>query len=338
MSDELITHRGNAKDLHEFIPVFKDEIGGYHSTWRTPESFYEHVSKLERSKAWTDAGWDHDKRWSGTTNMEEALSLAKNGWKEGMEQVERTRERTLARNPVRPQAIRYGITGTTPNVPRAIAGNIFNMKAPDLHKSTRRPVITLVSNMAANCGVPAEQISNRAAVVAAIVDQIETAGYATEVLATSTSQGSMWGGKKGFSSCVTVCVKQSDQYADVNRLAFALGHVSMFRRMAFADWGTDQSNRSGLGEGLGSNNEIKPTEDMNFRHIYSLPSPERMGELFKDEETAATKGYDYLINSLRKQKCPALPPLREDEMAAFKAKAAELIKKYPWKTEDDVEF
>ncbi len=334
MSDELITHRGNAKDLHEFIPAFPEGQEGYHSTWRTPEAFYEHVSKLDRSKAWSDAGWEHDKNWSGTSNMDEALSLAKNGWKEGMEQVERTRTRTMAQNPVRPQAVRYGIAGTVPNVPRAIAGNIFNMKEHAPHKSTRRPVITLVSNMAANCGVPAVQISNRAAVVAAIVDQIESAGYATEVLATSTTKG--YG--KGFSSAVTVCVKKSDQYADVNRLAFALGHVSMFRRLTFADWGTDASNRSGLGSGLGSNNEIKPTEDMNFRNIYSLPSPERMGELFKDEETASTKGYDYLINSLRKQKCPALPPLREDELAAFKAKAAEMIKKYPWKTGDDVEF
>lgn len=310
--DENIKHRGNAKELTEFIPVLHGKKG-YHSTWSTPEAFTNHIKHLERSKAWTDAGWEHGSDWSGTKDMESAIKLAEDGWKEGIEQVERVRNRTAYKHPVQNRTVRYDLAGTVPNVPRAIAGNVFNMKAPEATKSRRRPVITLVSNMAANCGVSAETISNRSAVVAAIIDQIETAGFACEVIATATTKGSSWGGEKNFASAVSVVVKKSDQYADVKRLAFSLGHTAMFRRMVFADWGTDEANKGGLGRSLGSNLEIVPDEDMNFKNIYSLPSPERMEKLFRTEEVASTDGFDFLIKSLKAQKCPAFPPFTEQE-------------------------
>ncbi len=315
-----ITHRGNAKELDEFVPVVtKDVKNGYHSTWQSPEQFYSHVKSLQKGDAWQTAGWDRGKQWYGTESLDEAIDLAENGWKEGIERVERLRSRTIAQNPMRAQPIRYGIAGSTPCVPRAVAGNIFNMRAPDLARSKRRPVITIVSNMAANCGISETVISNRAAVVAAMVDQIESAGFSCEVIATATSAGG-WRGDSEFKAATSIVVKRSDQYADVGRMSFALGHSSMFRRFVFNDWGTAGVCQKGLGSSLGSNLELTHDDDLNFRGIYSLPSPEQSRDLFKDEETSATKGLAWLIDEMKAQNCPAFPAFTPEEREAHKAK------------------
>ncbi len=316
-----LRHRGNAKELDEFVPVISENCtDGYHSTWQSPEQFYKHVKSLDKSSAWQQSGWTPGKDWYGTETLEEAIDLAENGWKEGIERVERLRARTIAQNPMRAQPIRYGIAGSTPCVPRAVAGNIFNMRAPDIARSKRRPVITIVSNMSANCGIGEHVISNRAAVVAAMVDQIESAGFSCEVIATATTRG--W--RHGYKAATSIVVKRSDQYADVGRMSFALGHSSMFRRFVFNDWGTEPSAREGLGHGLGSNLELTHDDDLNFRGIFSLPSPEKNRDLFQDEETSATKGLQFLIDEMKAQNCPAFPAFTPEEKEAYLAKTKKL--------------
>ena len=170
--------KGNALELCNFFPYVD-----YHSTWDTPEAFARHVASIDEKSAWDDAAWERGSGFSGTENMAEALELARTGWKEGVARIEKIRANIHAMHPVLVKAVRYDIAGSVANVPRAISGNPLNMKANDLSKSRRRPVITLISSMSANCGISKEAITNQAAVVAAIIDQIETQGYACEVIA-----------------------------------------------------------------------------------------------------------------------------------------------------------
>lgn len=296
---------GNAEEIPQYtLPGYS-----FSSAWSSPEAFANYIEKQKRSKAWCDAGWGHDEGWSGTKDMETAIKMAREGWKEGADQVERLRRLIEANNPTSPRLIRYGIAGTTPNVPRAIAGIPVNMRVPDLTKSRKKPVITLVSNMSANWTVGAKHISNRAAAVAAIIDKIESSGYSCEVLSTATTRGGSWwaGGSKDYTAATTVCLKRSDQPVDIVRLSYGLGHASMFRRLVFADWGVEPTAQNGLGEGLGCNCEIFLPESDEFdnKAIYTIPSAEGISKLFETEELSMTEGMNHLLRELKKQGCPA---------------------------------
>lgn len=309
MTEHLI---GNAKELNDLIPGFD-----YHSAWDTPEAFSRHVEAMDKKEAWSDAGWDGDMHFTGTKNMDEALLLAAEGWKEGATRVERLRSGILAANPTLPKVIKFSLAGSYPDVPRAISGNPINMRTTDLAKSRRRPVITLLSNMSANCGVDKAAITNRAAVVAAIIDQIEAAGYACEVIATAPTRGSMWRGCSEFKALTSIMVKKSSQPVDLVRLAYGLGHASMFRRLIFADWGIYKPLEDKIGSGLGSSCSFE-RKPLNEKGIYVLPSAEGNSSKFKTEEIAAKEGLDFIIKSLTAQGCPAFTGTPEEVEAAKK--------------------
>lgn len=300
------TEVGDAPQLREFLPSLgKGHF--FHSAWSSPEQLAKHIRSADRSQEWGDSGWDGTEAFTGTKTMEEALDMAENGWAEGIDKVFRLRADILAKNPIRMQPVKFGIAGATPDVPRAIAGNIFNMRIPDMSKSKRRPVITLVSNMTANCGVEKEMITNRAAVVAAIIDRIETAGYAVEVVSTAMAQS----GK--FKAATSVIVKEAGHAVDTGKLAYGLGHSSFFRRLVFASWSGDKRCQD-IGYGLGI--PFEPAQgELAEKNIFILPSSQYKRELFKTEELAGKEGLEMLVQRLANQKCPAFAdiPFKQEE-------------------------
>lgn len=283
----------------------------YHSTWDSPEAFSRYIEGLDRNRSWKSSGWDRgDKDFYGTGTMDEALQLSRYGWKEGAAKIEALRAKIKAANPTRPKLIKYAIAGAVPNVPRAVAGNLFNMREPRQGKSLKKPVITLVANMSANCTITPDMISNRAAVIAALIDEIENAGYSCEVMATAMSRGG-WspfgGGDDKFKAATTVIVKPSHQPVDLMKLSFAVGHAAMFRRLIFADWCAEPSTKNGLGSGLGNAGGGFQEEEAALleKGIYLLPSAETMSQYFKNDDTTMDKGLPYIIQYLKDKGCPA---------------------------------
>lgn len=299
---------GDSPELNDYIPNMK---GCYsHSTFSSPEVFSRHIESLDRSKAWDACGWDEGEKFYGTNNMREAIDLGINGWKEGADQVENVRNYIKTLYPTHYRAIKYGIAGSVPSVPRAVAGNIFNMRNDDLAKSKKRPIITLVSHMGALGYVKKESLTNRAAVVAALIDEIESKGFSCEVIATAVSTGA-----SNFTTATSVVVKRSDQSVDICRLAFGLGHASVFRRFVFADRGTSAFCRGKLGYGMGSTAKID-REGLAEIGAYVLPSCNECPSNFETPELAGTKGLKFLVNELRKQGCPAFEKWTEKEELA----------------------
>jgi hypothetical protein len=292
---------GNGLQLDHLLPKQT-----YHSLWESPEAFARYIETITGKSSWCEAGLDKgDESFYGTKTMEDALVLAKNGWTEGAEKVEALRSRIAAANPKAPKLIQHGIAGATPNVARAVAGNIFNMRVPDASKSHKKPVITLMANMSANCMISKDSISNRAAVICALVDEIENSGYSCEVIATAMSRGS-WNGDSNFKAATSVIIKASHQPVDIKKLAFGIGHASMFRRLIFADWGSEKRCKSGLGHGLGNAGcGFKEEEkEMLDKGIYLLPSAETRQELFKDDATSMEQGLPYIMQFLKEKGCP----------------------------------
>lgn len=297
---------GDGLQLDHLLPKMS-----YHSLWDSPEAYARYIETLNPSQSWNgpDAWTSTSEFYGQTKNMKETLSLCQNGWKEGAEKIEALRAYIKAANPRAPRLIRHGLAGATPNVPRAVAGNLFNMRQPGSSESRKKPVITLVANMSASCGIDSEMISNRAATLAAIIDEIEASGFSCEVIATAMSQG-----RAGFRAATSVIVKPSHQPVDVMKLAFSLGHASFFRRMIFADWETQDVCQKGLGYGLGTIRTEAYKRDQEAlleKAIYMLPSNQERSEYFKDDVTAMEKGLPFILQHLKELGCPPFKALKE---------------------------
>ena len=144
----------------------------------------------------------------------------------------------------------------------------------------------------------AQEFIHRAAVVTALIDQIESSGYACEVIGfASTTDGD------DLHTQVSVQLKNSNQPVDLARLAFGLGHPAMFRRLIFAQWGIDDFNKD-LGQCLGFSGCVTDG-GLADKGIYIIPSINGTG-VFETEEKAQKEGLEYIIKSLKEQGCPAI--------------------------------
>lgn len=305
----LVRELGDAPDLTRLMRSDTSDDKGRETiiaSWSSLERFARQFIGDNGSKWWASRNvrnsWSED--FNGCESFDTALDLAINGWKEGGEIIERTRGYIRALNPLSTRVTRYGIAGTSPNVPRAIAGEILNMRLPEIGKSKKKKTITIIYNMCENGGANAEAISNKAAVAAALIDEIESKGFACEVI--SAVATTSWSGKVG-KAFEYVRIKESHHPIDINRLAFGLGHAAMFRGLFFADM-QRHHEFAPIGQGLGCAASTRPTKELNEEQIYTITAANLMNiGLFKDIDTAVTDGLNRIVSDLQRQGCPAFP-------------------------------
>jgi hypothetical protein len=288
----------------ETIAIFPKTY--WHSSWKSLESFSRHVQSMDKSRAWDDTAWSTSGSYSDFfgISMPDALKLAENGWKEGVEKVDKLAKLIYALNPEFKKPTAYGVAGSTPNVARAIAGNPLNMRLVEPASSRKRPVLTIVANMCESGGTQAEHITNKASTLIAVIDQIEAKGYGVEIIALAQTNTNYRSEEKGdYSSCyiTSVKIKEAHHPMDVARLAFGIGHVGMFRRLVFADWGYSPNTRK-IGSHFGYVSQMHPNKVLQEQHIYVIPKG--VGS-FTDEDTCAKEGVSWIIDNLKKQGCPA---------------------------------
>ncbi len=299
MTKQNIERRGDNQTLRDIIPEPKG-MKLWASYWESPEALCAHVETLNNgAQNWNDRAWTAGESFTGSASMAEAIRLCRAGWPAGAARVAALRDKINAANPIGPRVIKWDVAGAVASVPRALAGNPLNMRRIDSAKLRRRPVLTLLSDMSANGGVEANAITNRAAVVAAIVDAIEAKGFSCHVVTFEYSTRDKLG------QIVAATVKESDAAADIGRLAFGLGHCSMFRRLSWAAFTCDRFTAP-LGQGLGAQTELNIPE-CNARGAYVIRTAGVNERAFATEEQAATAGLAWLISELQKQNCPAFP-------------------------------
>ena len=103
---------GDAGDLDHLLPTLH-----CHSAWSSPEKYASYIESLDKDSAWQKAGWTHDGDFTGTKDMEEAIAMARYGWKEGAEKIEKLRGMISAMYPRSLRPVAYGLAGSTPDVP-----------------------------------------------------------------------------------------------------------------------------------------------------------------------------------------------------------------------------
>jgi len=264
------------------------------------DSLAEAIEFADKGKRGSDfsASSREEGDWSGTPNWPYMLKVAENGWTKGralvaasLETIFSTGAATLANA----AAIDYDIAGHYPDTALASSGETFAMiNAGDL--SAEKPVVKLVVNITASAGIKAKHLANRGAAVAALVDQIESAGHSCEIHAVRSTVG-----YQDHFTCECVVVKRAGERLGVDEIAFGLGHPSMLRRVCFALMENDPfTNRKGFAGGYGMPRDIPadalPADAIYFEGIDNdrkgYDSPENAMKLIRGiyEKQAEAKG------------------------------------------------
>lgn len=181
---------------------------------------------------WTsgDVPWtSNDPDWyGGTRSMEETVDLARNGWREGRERMERgMRAVAEKRRDVRPAA-HYDVAGAFPSIPRAVAGDPLSMVNHKPNLRAAMPVVRILFERWIYAYLDPQAIMNYGIALLSYVDALETAGYSVECYLIFSAEGG------GEYHQTIVPYKLAGEALDLDRAAFALAHPSVTRRLEFA--------------------------------------------------------------------------------------------------------
>jgi hypothetical protein len=177
--------------------------------------------------------------WHGTYSFEDTLGLISNGWPEGRAIVGRyTQEYGKIWQKFFPSQD-YGnhfqpsTQGAIPLVDQVIIGNPENMLEffPDeslSDKFTGNKLQRMLVSCIVHCGISIETILQRGALIAALINSMELAGFNIELnLSWKTTSG-------GMTMLPSLTLKNFQDRLDTDKLAFCLAHSSMLRRVIFA--------------------------------------------------------------------------------------------------------
>lgn len=194
---------------------------------------------------------DDDKKFRGTASWDEAKQLADDGWAKGRAKVAANLAAIFesgAASLTSMPAVTHEVGGAYPDVPLYVAGEVAHMVNEGDDQLGHRPIIRLLIDLTASCAINQSQLANRGAAVAALVDQIESAGNSCEVWCTFATESN----RKLFAPLISV--KTAGAPLPIDELAFAIGHPSMLRRVMFALIEADDF-----------------TDNADFEHGYGMP-------------------------------------------------------------------
>ena len=177
----------------------------------------------------------HRTNWTGTETFEEALSLARNGWPEGRELMEKVLEAYRPKAYQRPiPKTSWDVAGATPDVPRYVAGAPDAMIPPDDMHAEQKPIVRLVVHITYAAVVSPQAIINWGAAMVSHIHKMEEAGLQVEVTGVWYSTPSERAASGGPHVAIRFPLKAADQQLNLDRLAFWLAHPSSLRRIEFS--------------------------------------------------------------------------------------------------------
>jgi len=179
--------------------------------------------------------------WSGGTSWEQAKQLAINGWKEGLEEVEKYRAQLapfITDKILRPLQV-YSVSGYNVDV-GAFLSNDPECFISRVYEERNYPgkIFKIVCSISFSAAIQPETIIQRGAMICALVDALEFAGHRAEVICNFSAARDQYyrdgrNKEQGWFE-VDVKVKPSDQPVELSSLAFCLAHPSMLRRIVFS--------------------------------------------------------------------------------------------------------
>jgi hypothetical protein len=237
----------------------------------------------------------HRNEWQGTDSYDEAEQLALNGWSEGVGRIvdfsERLSEQVSRRLPA------HGMDLWEEGGEIDVASYLDGQRAcmwTWAEQDNKRPVVTVTVNVTARSSITTEEYTVGGALVAALVDALESSGKRVEldIMNSVESVGDSW---DTTNLTISANVKRPEEALDLGAIAYAVAHPSMLRRTVFAikeraprEW--TRQFKFYKGGGYGSVAEA-PKELRGDIHV-RLDDIGRLG---------VKEGYDWLIKNLQEQ-------------------------------------
>jgi len=186
----------------------------------------EQLASVDSVKRFSSRKEDRD--WTGTATYEEAADLALNGWHEGVKRLTDLRDELMAEIGAlvpEPMPI-HDVEGYDVDVAAYLSGepeSMINMM--DFEQGNRQ--IRVLVNLSAHAGRTRESLMMRGLLAAGVVDSLEAMGHRVTLDVVSIH-------KSRENIAMLAHVKRASDVLDLERMAFAVGHPSMLRRINFA--------------------------------------------------------------------------------------------------------
>ena len=211
--------------------------GGQVTTCESWGEFLDHVSSDAPHTMYQSHATGRDD-WAGTKDFDSAMSLARDGWLKGAERIRNMSQRLEAKliHKIVREDWNYDVEGHAFDIARYLSNepeHWHTVEESDIAENAHRHV-RINYNITASCGVGTDVIEARGAACAALIELLEYAGHRVE-LWVSMSCSANHSEKQADAWAVVMCkVKSYDQHMTPDRIAFAVAHPSMLRRLMFA--------------------------------------------------------------------------------------------------------
>lgn len=160
----------------------------------------------------------------GYVSYEEALDLARTGWKGGTDAIRTAREKlpSIARPEQCEAEWSFDVSGDCLDIGRAVCGE---PEAFFVHHAQpgEGKILKICASVSFNCITESETITKRGATIAALVECLELQGYSIELSIFAA-----------FGLQIQVIIKTPGQPLELDRLAFFLTHAATLRRLLFS--------------------------------------------------------------------------------------------------------
>ena len=238
--------------IHLPPPVASKTAHRYRYHFESLSGLVDYVEKAEIYPCYGDGAGARtsDGEWSGTSNLPEALALARNGWAKGRNKLVSAFTAAQAQF-VMEAAYSMDVAGAYPIVALAVAGDPCNMVDLAPIEKRNKPIVRLVANMVASAAYDAEEMINYGAAVLSYLDGLEAAGFRCELV------WQYFVGLNVGDACynLTIVAKQAEEPMELDKLAFMWINPAMSRRLGFQHCQSKQpidSLPSGAMSGCGS--------------------------------------------------------------------------------------
>lgn len=197
------------QDLQDFWDVAFRESNAYNKSSREPEEY-----------------------WNGGLSWNDSKRLALRGWQEGAQKVKEFQVKIspLITNKIVKTVNEYGICGGYVDIGMYLANDPECFVTKSYGEEIKEgKIITLVCSISFSAKIIAETIIQRGAMICALVDAIEYAGFRVELICNDASKHNCDGWFE-----IDVLLKKANQPLNLIEMAFCLAHPAMLRRMMFS--------------------------------------------------------------------------------------------------------
>ena len=199
---------------------------------------------------------DRSMKWYNTSNFTEATQLLTHGWDAAAGKLAAKVKLTNATSTaVRSSKPAYGVVGSQASVPRYLQGIPTNMVSRQMTYAKQK-VVTITKGIAYNWRWSPEAILAECVKALQIIQSMENGGQRVRL-------NVLWciSDRAGtHHTACKVCVKHPDERLNLSKMAFALAHPSMVRRMFFKWLETDTFTEYDMGDYYGRPS-IQPIKD-----------------------------------------------------------------------------